>query len=60
MKACVTYTILDIVEIEDYNGTAREFEEAVAADAQSIAEEIFNAVGLHPNDIEIDVLEDLL
>ena len=58
MKACVTYTILDIVEIEDYNGTAREFKEVVAADAQSIAEEIFNAVGLHPNDIEIDVLED--
>ena len=57
MKAYVSYTILDIVEIEDYNGTAREFEEAVAADAQSIAEEIFNAVGLYPNDINVDVLE---
>ena len=57
MKAYVTYTILDIVEIEGYNGTIKEFEEAVATDAQSIAEEIFNAVGLHPNDIEVDVLE---
>ena len=57
MKACVTYTILDIVEIEDYNGTIKEFEEAVATDAQNIAEEIFNVVGLYPNDIEVDVLE---
>ena len=57
MKAYVSYTILDIVEIEDYNGTAEEFEEAVAADAQSIAKEIFNAVGLYPNDINVDVLE---
>ena len=58
MKAYVSYTILDIVEIEDYNGTTKEFEEAVAADAQSITEEIFNAVGLYPNDINIDVLEE--
>ena len=58
MKACVTYTILDIVEIEDYNGTIKEFEEAVATDAQNIAEEIFNVVGLYPNDIEVEVLED--
>ena len=58
MKAYVTYTILDIVEIEGYNGTIKEFEEAVATDAQNIAEEIFNVVGLYPNDIEVDVLED--
>lgn len=57
MKAYVTYTILDIVEIEGYNGTIKEFEEAVATDAQNIAEEIFNVVGLYPNDIEVDVLE---
>lgn len=57
MKAYVTYTILDIVEIEGYNGTIKEFEEAVAKDAQNIAEEIFNVVGLYPNDIEVDVLE---
>lgn len=57
MKAYVSYTILDTVEIEDYNGTAEEFEEAVATDAQSIAKEIFNAVGLYPNDINVDVLE---
>ena len=57
MKAYVTYTILDIVENEDYDGTAKEFEEAVVADAQNIAEEIFNIVGLYPNDIEVDVLE---
>lgn len=60
MKAYVTYTILDIVEIENYKGTEEEFKEAVSKDAQNIANEIFNAVGLHPNDIEIDVLEDLL
>ena len=58
MKAYVSYTILDVVEIEDYNGTAKEFEEAVTADAQRVGEEIFNAVGLHPNDINVDVLED--
>lgn len=58
MKAYVTYTILDIVEIEDYNGTAKDFEEAVNMDAQNVAKEIFNAVGLCPNDIEIQVLED--
>ena len=58
MKAYVTYTILDIVEIENYKGTKEEFKEAVYADAQNIANEIFNAVGLCPNDIEIEVLED--
>lgn len=57
MKAYVTYTILDIVEIEGYNGTTKEFEEAVATDAQNIAEKIFNTIGLYPNDIEVDVLE---
>lgn len=57
MKAYVTYTILDIVEIEDYNGTTKEFEEAVATDAQNVANEILNAVGLHTNDIEIEILE---
>lgn len=57
MKAYVSYTILDIVEIEDYNGTVKEFEEVVAMDAQGIAEEIFKAVGLYPNDINVDVLE---
>lgn len=58
MKAYVTYTVLDIVEIEDYKGTVKEFEEAVAIDAQKVAEEIFNAIGLYPNDIEIDVMEE--
>ena len=58
MKAYVTYTILDRVEIEDYNGTAKDFEKAVTMDTQNVAEEIFNAVGLCPNDIEIQVLED--
>lgn len=57
MKAYVTYTILDIVEIEDYNGTAKEFEKTVTADAQSTAEEIFNTIGLYPNDIEVEVLK---
>ena len=58
MKAYVTYTILDIVEIEDYNGTAKDFEKAVTMDAQNVAREIFDAVGLCPNDIEIQVPED--
>ena len=58
MKAYVTYTILDIVKNEDYDGTAKEFEEAVVADAQRVAKEIFNVVGLYPNDIEVEVLED--
>lgn len=58
MKAYITYTILDIVEIENYKGTEEEFKEAVYVDAQNIANEIFNAVGLCPNDIEIEVLED--
>ena len=58
MKACITYTILDIIEIENYKGTEEEFKEAVYVDAQNIANEIFNAVGLCPNDIEIEVLED--
>lgn len=57
MKAYVTYTILDIVEIEDYNGTEKEFIKAVSMDAQNVENEIFNAVGLHTNDIEIEILE---
>lgn len=58
MKACVTYTVLDTIEIKDYKGTVKEFEEAVATDAQKVAEEIFNATGLYPNDIEIDITEE--
>lgn len=57
MKAYITYTILDIVEIENYQGTEEKFKDAVYGDAQNTANEIFNAVGLHPNDIEIEILE---
>ena len=56
MKAYISYTLLDIIEV-DFDGTPEEFEEVLYADAEKIGETIHKAVGLYPNDINVDIIE---
>lgn len=58
MKAYVTYTILDTVEYENWEGTPEEFLKAVEEDAQIVGSDIAAIVGIAPNDIEVELVEE--